>query len=90
MSTYQRIYSIVSMIPYGNVATYGQIARISNCSARTVGYALSQLSPATDVPWRRREVMDIIRQRGEMEKENILFDCQGRVNLEDFGWIGDY
>lgn len=34
--------------------------------------------------------MDIIRQRGKMEKENILFDCQGRVNLEDFGWIGDY
>ncbi len=40
--TYQQIYNLVSQIPHGRVATYGQIARLAGnpCLARVVGNAL--------------------------------------------------
>lgn len=38
---YQEVYKIVSMIPEGKVATYGQIAMmIGGLTARQVGYAM--------------------------------------------------
>jgi len=51
-STYMRIYSLVRRIPPGKVATYGQIARLADCGARQVGYALAALQEE-DVPWFR-------------------------------------
>lgn len=41
-TTYDRIYEIVRQIPQGRVATYGQVAELSNLAgkARVVGYAL--------------------------------------------------
>ena len=42
MSSYEAIYAIVQQIPYGQVATYGQVAELANLPgrARLVGYAL--------------------------------------------------
>ena len=42
---YERIYAVVSRIPRGRVATYGQVARLAGLAgqARMVGYALSAL-----------------------------------------------
>ena len=42
MTTFERVYAAVRLIPRGSVATYGQIARaIGNPRlARVVGYAL--------------------------------------------------
>ena len=39
---FEKVYEIVRQIPYGKVATYGQIARMcaSPRSSRSVGYAL--------------------------------------------------
>lgn len=39
---FDKVYAVVQAIPYGRVATYGQIARMcgSARSARAVGYAL--------------------------------------------------
>ncbi|MCB0293683.1 MAG: MGMT family protein, partial [Calditrichaeota bacterium] len=39
---YRRIWATVARIPYGKVATYGQIARLAGLGghARMVGYAL--------------------------------------------------
>lgn len=99
-SMYYRIYSVVSMVPPGKVATYGQIARIAGrCSARNVGYALSSVPPESDVPWHR-----VINSRGSvsvrihgepctaqsrmLETEGIVFNAEGTVNLEKFGWDG--
>lgn len=97
-SMYRRIYSVVSMVPPGRVATYGQIARITGrCSARNVGYAMSSISPQSDVPWHR-----VINSRGRisvrsygeactaqsrmLENEGVIFSTAGTVDLERFGW----
>jgi methylated-DNA-protein-cysteine methyltransferase-like protein len=53
--TYRRIYEIVSRIPRGRVATYGQVASLARLprQARLVGYALSALPPSSRLPWFR-------------------------------------
>ena len=97
---YERIYSVVHQIPPGQVATYGQIARIvGGCTARTVGYAMAALPCDTDVPWHRvinsqgkisprSSGEGSARQRQLLEGEGICFDQQGRVDLRVVGWAG--
>jgi methylated-DNA-protein-cysteine methyltransferase-like protein len=98
---YETIYFVVKQIPYGKVATYGQIARIvSGCTARMVGYAMSALkSSHEEVPWQR-----VINSRGEVSQhgdgigttlqrqllidEGVIFDIYGKVNFDIFGWNG--
>jgi methylated-DNA-protein-cysteine methyltransferase-like protein len=95
---YERIYAVVYHIPPGQVATYGQIARIvGRCTARAVGYAMAALPCDTDVPWHRvinsqgkisprRSGEGSARQRQLLEGEGIHFDQQGRVDLNVVGW----
>lgn len=101
MSTYDRIYDIVCQIPQGKVATYGQIADLSNLSgkARLVGYALYQIDvPTTEIPWHRvinakgeisysplRRGADYL-QRSLLEQEGIIFSPEGKVNLKQYLW----
>jgi len=89
------------MIPYGQVATYGQIASIVGDpqAARTVGWALSGLPEGTQVPWHRvinaqgqisprRYPGAIEEQRSLLEQEGIVLDRHGRVDLETHQWEG--
>ncbi len=48
-------YETVARIPYGKVATYGQIATLAGYPgrARQVGYALAGMSEEWDLPWHR-------------------------------------
>ena len=97
MKTYERIYLVVRRIPYGNVATYGQIASIvGNCTPRMVGYALSALSSGSDVPWQRvinaegkislrDDEMDGKLQRCLLENEGIVFTHDEKIDLKKFG-----
>ncbi|MGH7404787.1 MAG: MGMT family protein [Candidatus Methylomirabilales bacterium] len=97
---YDRIYAVVYHIPPGQVATYGQIARIvGGCTARAVGYAMAALPDDADVPWHRvinsqgkisprRSGEGSVRQRQLLEGEGIRFDGQGRVDLNVVGWAG--
>ena len=96
---YRRIYSVVEDIPFGRVATYGQVAALAGYPrhARQVGYALHSLSPESGVPWHR-----VINARGEvslrseegwegyqrhlLEEEGVEFDERGRVDLSVYGW----
>jgi len=99
-ASYERIYSVVSRIPRGRVATYGQIARIAGLpgQARLVGYALNALSGRSRLPWQR-----VINARGEispradgspasivqrlrLEREGVRFDARGRVRLPEVQW----
>jgi methylated-DNA-protein-cysteine methyltransferase-like protein len=52
---YRRIYAVVSRIPRGRVATYGQVATVAGLPnrARQVGYALHALPADSGVPWHR-------------------------------------
>jgi methylated-DNA-protein-cysteine methyltransferase related protein len=99
-SSYQQIYAVVALIPRGKVATYGQIALLAGLprSARFVGYALSALTDKT-VPWHRvinsrgevsqrsdgSEADNV--QRLRLEREGVIFDSHGRVDLRRFGWL---
>ena len=100
MSTYTRFYDVVRKVPSGRVATYGTVATEAGFPghARQVGYALAALSAGHPVPWHRvinarGEVSARSRVRGLeqlqrrlLESEGVLFDADGRVDLERFGW----
>ena len=94
---HQRIHAVVSRIPRGRVATYGQVARIAGLpgQARLVGYALHALPAGTSVPWQRvvnaqgalstPPGHDAV-QRGLLEREGVRFDSRGRISLASFQW----
>lgn len=98
--TYARVYAVVSIVPSGKVATYGQIASIvGNCTARMVGYALAALPAGYDVPWQRvinaqgkispRARSDTTAlQRELLEAEGIRFSSTGRVDFRQVRWEG--
>lgn len=96
---YPRIYAVVSRIPRGRVATYGQVAQIAGLPgcARQVGYALHALHEDSDVPWqrvvnahgrvsRRSEAETEVIQRTLLEAEGIAFDERDRLDLEGKRW----
>ena len=98
-SRYLCIYAIVRQVPWGRVATYGQIARIAGCPARMVGYAMAVLPGGSDVPWQRvinsqgqisprRGGGGEVRQRRLLEAEGVRFDRLGRVDLKEVVWGG--
>lgn len=97
-ATYQRIWQTVRAIPYGQVATYGQIADLAGFprQARLVGYALYQLPEGSAVPWHRvinaRGMLSFPRDSAPYQKQKALLLEEGvvfsgpRVDLERFGW----
>ncbi|MDA0841024.1 MAG: MGMT family protein [Planctomycetota bacterium] len=99
IAAYERIHSIVRQIPFGMVASYGQIAEIAGgCTARMVGWAMSSLPPASDVPWHRvinskgkisvRSSGDgECHQRELLEAEGVQFDDFGKTSFEEFGCL---
>lgn len=60
---FEAIWTAVAAIPFGKVATYGQIAEHAGLPrrARLVGQALRQLPSDADIPWYR-----VINARGEI------------------------
>lgn len=97
MTTFEMIYMVVSRIPHGKVATYGQIARLAGNPrwSRVVGYALHvnpdpQHIPCYRVVNRFGEVSEAFAFGGEnrqielLEAEEVQFDENGRVKPEFF------
>jgi len=90
---------VVSLIPYGKVATYGQIAKLSGLPkhARHVGFALKKLDNHSDLPWYR-----VVNSQGKisLQKENErgenlqvlklqnegVFIVDGKINLKQYQW----
>ena len=69
-ATYRRLYAVVSRIPRGRVATYGQVAALAGLPrhARLVGYALSRLPAGSGVPWHR-----VVNAKGQVSlRANVL------------------
>ncbi|NIV35543.1 MAG: methyltransferase [Anaerolineae bacterium] len=98
---FEQVLQVVRRIPPGKVATYGQVARILGKprGARTVGWALHSMPEGSDVPWQRvinaRGIITLDAhgpggaiQRALLEAEGIVFDEQGRIDLEVYGWAG--
>lgn len=99
-SPHEKIYAIIRRIPYGKVATYGQIAALSGLPrrARMVGKALRETPDGLDIPWQRvinaggrvssRGGLGVEEgyQRHLLEEEGVVFSAGGRIDLERFGW----
>jgi len=96
--TFTKIFSIVSAIPYGRVATYGQIAEmVPISSARIVGFALASLNASQeDVPWHRvvnyngeispRGLDQMLVQKELLTSEGVKWNKKGRIDFEVYGW----
>ena len=93
------ILSVVEEIPEGNVATYGQIARLIGRpkNSRLVGKVLSMSQFYGDYPCHRvvnREgkVAEGFAfggsaiQRKMLEDEGIVFEADGHIDLEKYLW----
>lgn len=97
MNTFEKIYEVVRSIPKGKVATYGQVAHLAGNLgwARVVGYALHVNPDPSTIPCHRvvnREgkVAPSFAFGGEgvqrqlLESEGIVFEMDGRIDLEKY------
>ena len=100
MNSFEKIYETVKKIPYGKVATYGQIALLSGNPnwSRVVGYALHVNPDPDSIPCFR-----VVNRFGDpssafafggkntqimlLENEGVEF-IDGRVNMKKFLWDG--
>lgn len=104
LSLYRQVWQVVSMIPKGQVATYGQIAKLLGKSryARQVSYALfhrRRLAPQLSIPWHR-----VINSQGKvafnptdwrfeeqtrcLQQEDIPV-LYGKIDLKRYQWQPD-
>lgn len=89
-----KVLSIADSVPYGKVATYGQIARIAGRerNSRMVGKIMSMADRYGDHPCHRvvnhagRTVPGWKEQRPMLESEGIRFKTNGCVDLEKYQW----
>lgn len=97
---YQRIYKLVKQIPPGQVATYGQIARmVGECGPRQVGYAMAAIPDGEDIPWHRvinSQGRVSVRSQGSedprqivlLKREGVAFSKSGKIDFNEFAWFG--
>lgn len=97
-SVFDRIYNIVSQIPKGKVATYGQVASLAGNKrwARVVGYALHNNPDQSRIPCHRvvnrdGRVSPAFVFGGENEQIKLLVSegvevVDGYVDLEKYRW----
>lgn len=99
-NSYELIYDVVKRIPYGKVATYGQVAFLAGNPkwSRVVGYALHVNPDPDSIPCYR-----VVNRFGEPSKafafgginEQIMLlrdegveVVDGRVDLSEYLWDG--
>lgn len=97
-SLFDLILSVVSEIPYGKVASYGQVGALAGgCSGRLVGFALAGSSRRTtgEIPWQRvinargrisLKGPDGALQRQLLEDEGVHFHEDGSIDWSVYRW----
>lgn len=97
-STFDRIYEVVKQIPYGQVATYGQVAAIAGNKrwARVVGYALHVNPDPDKIPCYRvvnkeGKVSEAFAFGGSNQQIELLMAegvelANGYVNMKKYQW----
>jgi methylated-DNA-protein-cysteine methyltransferase-like protein len=99
--SFQRVWNVVAAIPEGNVASYGQVAKLAglNGGARRVGGALAKAPDRGSLPWHRILKADgkIALPAGStgrkeqirrLEDEGVIV-VKGRVDMKKFQWQPD-
>jgi methylated-DNA-protein-cysteine methyltransferase related protein len=86
--SYRRIYAVVTRIPRGRVATYGQVASLAQLprQARLVGYALNVLPAGSRVAWHR-----VVNAKGRisLRADDLGHEIQARLlRREGIRFIG--
>lgn len=96
--SHERIRAVIKKIPYGCVATYGQIAREAGFvkQPRLTGYVLARTPASTKLPWHRvinaqgrislpprSEAYREQKHRLQAEGVSLL---RGRVDLKRYLW----
>ena len=97
-----KVIALVKKIPRGQVATYGQIARLAGKphAARGVGWILLSCSESHDLPWQRvlnsqgkisfsPRTKEYAEQRKLLEKEGVRFLDRSTLDLEKYQWKKD-
>ncbi len=95
----QQILAVVALIPYGKVATYGQVAKLAGLPkhARLVGYALKHMDAQADLPWHRvinsqgKISLGWLNERGEnIQQQKLLQEgialTGAKVDLKKHQW----
>ena len=88
------VLSVVGEIPYGRVATYGQIAELigREKNARLVGKILSCAELYGEYPCHRvvnaagRTAPGFSEQRERLEAEGVKFKPNGCVDIKNYRW----
>lgn len=77
-NVFERIYSVVKMIPKGKVATYGQIALLAGNPrwARVVGYALHVNPDPKNIPCYR-----VVNRKGEVSGAFVFGGANMQIDL---------
>lgn len=100
MNTFERIRAVVSQIPKGKVATYGQIAKLAGVpNPRVVGFAMASNKDPNNVPCHRVVKADgalagyglggANHKRARLEEEGITFGNNDIIDLEKYQWDGN-
>lgn len=96
---HRQILEVIALIPYGKVASYGQIAKLAGLPkhARLVGYVLRHLDKESQIPWYRvinsQGKISVTRmdEKGNNVQQDLLeaegvYLLNGKVSLKKFGW----
>lgn len=96
--SYRAVWKTIADIPFGKVATYGQIAELAGLprQARLVGYALHNTPDGCALPWHRvinaqgrisfpKDSEPYRRQLERLSEEGVEF-IGGRVDLQLYRW----
>lgn len=96
---HRQILEVIALIPYGKVASYGQIAKLAGLPkhARLVGYVLKHLDKESQIPWYRvinsQGKISVTRmdEKGNNVQQDLLeaegvYLLNGKVSLKKFGW----
>lgn len=97
----RRLWSTISDIPPGSVASYGQVAEIAGIprGARQTAWALRHAPDDLDLPWFRvitasgklafeQGSASFKRQKDLLAKDGVVL-LNGKVNMQEYRWEPD-
>ncbi len=98
----RQILEVIARIPYGKVASYGQVAKMAGLPkhARLVGYVLKNLDDDVKIPWFRvinsqgKISLSKLNEKGENIQKLKLLDegidiLNDKVNMKVYAWNND-